>query len=85
MSSNDQTIEETQLGVALDADPGFQQEQQEQEQNINNNYYEAAAVVTNENKWNRNGFGGTYGKSELNESNFCCLESNQIELFTSVV
>ena len=66
MSSNDQTIEETQLGVALDADPGFQQEQQEQEQeqNINNNYYEAAAVVTNENKWNRNGFGGTYGKSE---------------------
>ena len=68
MSSNDPTIEETQLGVALDADPGFQQEQQEQEQeqeqNINNNYYEAAAVVTNENKWNRNGFGGTYGKSE---------------------
>jgi hypothetical protein len=65
MSSNDQT-EETQLGVALDADPGFQQEQQEQ--NINNNYYEAAAV-TNENKWNRNGFGGK------SESNFC-LESN---------
>ena len=65
-SNNDQTIEETQLGVTLDADPGFQQEQQEQEQeqNINNNYYEAAAVVTNENKWNRNGFGGTYGKSE---------------------
>ena len=68
MSSNDhQTIEETQLGVTLDADPGFQQEQQEQqeqeqEQNINNNYYEAAAVVTNENKWNRNGFGGTYDK-----------------------
>ncbi|MGK3740032.1 MAG: transcription initiation factor TFIID subunit TAF12 [Bacillariaceae sp.] len=63
MSSNDQT-EETQLGVALDADPGFQQEQQEQqeqeqEQNINNNYYEAAATNPNENKWNKNGFGGT--------------------------